>query len=161
MEVQQTTGSLIIPTYLVDSPADSKSQMADAMSTPFLNNVASHRLHESTSDLVSLLREKIRLAPDRVFNMYKDLQFCTMDVIWAATFGTELGISKSQAEYLSRLDQIELPGSADGVVQFPENELPEVWHMLARIMGSCEVVMTSPLGRWHHREFSIIQTTSS
>ncbi|KAF2168160.1 hypothetical protein M409DRAFT_21605 [Zasmidium cellare ATCC 36951] len=124
--------------------------MADAMSSPFLNNVASHRVHESTSDLLSLLREKIRLAPNHVFNMYKDLQFCTMDVIWAATFGTELGISKSQAEHLSRLNQVELPSTPDSLVQFPENELPEVWYMLARMIGSCEVVMTSPLGRWHH-----------
>ncbi|KAK4504915.1 hypothetical protein PRZ48_002878 [Zasmidium cellare] len=124
--------------------------MADAMSSPFLNNVASHRLHESTSDLVSLLREKVRLAPGHVFNMYKDLQFCTMDVIWAATFGTELGISQSQAMYLSRLDHMELPNTSDSLVNFPENDLPEVWYMLAAIMGSCEVVMTSPLGRWHH-----------
>lgn len=121
------------------------------MSASFLNQVASHRVYEATLDLVSIWREKIRLSPTQVYDVYRDIQFCTMDTIWAATFGTDLGIAKSQAEHLSRLDNIEYPPTKEGLVKMPETGLPEVWFMLAAIMGSCEIVMNSPLGRWHHR----------
>ena len=121
------------------------------MSPPFLNNVAAYRVYENTIDLVSLWRQKMRLAPTHVFDVYKDVQFCTVDTIWAATFGTSLGLSKSQADYLSNFDHIPLPpNSKEIVAEILEGELPEIWYTLTTIIRSFEIPMNSPLGRYHH-----------
>ncbi|KAL3426498.1 cytochrome P450 [Phlyctema vagabunda] len=125
--------------------------VACAMSTPFLNNVAAYRVHENTVDLINLWRQKIRLAPSHVFDVYKDVQYCTVDTIWAATFGESLGISKSQGDYLCNFDHIPLPANSNKIAaEIPTGEFPEAWHSLTTIVQSFDIPMNSPLGRHHH-----------
>ncbi|PTB37048.1 hypothetical protein M441DRAFT_175388 [Trichoderma asperellum CBS 433.97] len=139
----------VLPTN--DQWRHNRRLVADTMSVPFLNNVATYRVYENTIDLIDLWRQKLRLAPKHAFDVYKDVQYCTVDTIWAATFGSSLGISKSQADYLSNLDHIALPpDSKKTVAEIPEGEFPEGWHTLTTIVRSFEIPMNSPLGRHHH-----------
>ena len=80
---------------------------------------------------------------------------CTIDTIWAATFGTAIGTCKSQSEYLSTLGAVEFPTSLDTVAQIPIMALPEAYNALVAIARSSEIPMNSPFGRAHHCSYKL------
>lgn len=127
--------------------------MADAMKPEFLNNVAAHMVHENVLHLIALWKEKARLARGRPFSASEDPQMCTVDTIWAATFGFSLETSKTYADQLAKIQSIDLPPvDSDEVVKMPAAQLPEMYHHVKLITQSSEIAMTSPLGRRHHCE---------
>lgn len=129
------------------------------MSTSFLNSVGAYRVHENTIDLVNLWREKIRLSQNHAFDVHRDVQYATIDTIWAVAFGESSKISRSQATYLSGIPSIPLPAAQDAVVKIPETALGEVWDMLSTIVSSFTIPMNSPLGRHHHCAYSVYLQT--
>nr|POE66093.1 cytochrome p450 1a5 [Quercus suber] len=124
--------------------------VADAMSPDFLNNVATHMVYKQTQVLVNLWRQKARLCSGYVVDVQPDVVRCTVDAMFAATFGVGLGTNKSQIEYLSGLDRIDLPKSRDTVVQIPQHGLPSSWSDFQKVFKSSELAISSPLGRTAH-----------
>lgn len=131
-------------------------QVGDAMSTSFLNSVGAYRVHENTIDLIDLWREKIRLSHNHAFDVYRDVQYATIDTIWAVAFGKSSKISRTQATHLSKMSSIPLPAEQDATVKIPETALGEVWDMLSTIVSSFTIPMNSPLGRHHHCAYSTL-----
>lgn len=128
--------------------------MAEAMSPRFLNNVAALKVHQCTSDLVDLWKQKVRIAKGHVVDVVDDIKYCTVDTIWAATFGTDTGACKSQIAYLSGLNTLApLEAIPDKVTTLPVRGLSKVYSALKDIAESCEIPMNSPFGRRHHCEY--------
>ncbi|PPJ57083.1 hypothetical protein CBER1_00480 [Cercospora berteroae] len=125
--------------------------MADAMRPDFLNSVAAQEVYEHTLHLIGLWKEKARLAQGRAFDASEDSLICTVDTIWAATFGLSLEASKSWAKQLANIKGIDLPvNGAEELAKIPEPRLPEMFNHIKIITQSSEIVLTSPLGRRHH-----------
>lgn len=124
--------------------------MRELMTPAFLDGVAAPLIHSTTLDLVKLWREKARLANGHAFDVQKDVQFATLDSICVVSFGSEVGISKLQAEALGKVQQIELPATSGGVAAIPKVPLPEAWYALHDTVTSGEIALSSPLGSFHH-----------
>nr|POE79794.1 cytochrome p450 4v2 [Quercus suber] len=124
--------------------------VADAMSPDFLNNVATHMVYEQTQVLIDLWRQKARLCSGHVVDVLPDVVRCTVDAMFAATFGVGLGTNKSQGEYLSGLNTIDVPKSSDTVIRIPEHGLPSSWSAFLDVFKSSELAVSSPLGRTAH-----------
>lgn len=120
------------------------------MTPAFLDGVAAPLIHSTTLDLVDTWREKARLAKGHAFDVRKDVQFATLDSICVVSFGSEVGISRSQVDALRKVQQIELPATSEGVAAMPKEPLPEAWYALHDTVTSGEIALSSPLGSFHH-----------
>ena len=101
--------------------------VVETMSPAFLRDIDGPTTHKTSLDLIKLWRQKAELAQGRPFDVQSDLNKVTNDVIWQVLLGTEVGAVRSQIEYLSSINKIELPTPADEVVAIPEGPLPEVF----------------------------------
>nr|POE75187.1 trans-cinnamate 4-monooxygenase [Quercus suber]POE94732.1 trans-cinnamate 4-monooxygenase [Quercus suber] len=124
--------------------------MKELMSPAFLDGVAAPLIHSSTLDLVDTWRHKARLAKGHPFEAHMDVQFATLDSICRVSFGSQVGLSKSQANAFAKLTHIDLPARPEAVVSMPKAELPEAWYALHDTVTSGEIALSSPLGSWHH-----------
>ncbi|KAK4554936.1 hypothetical protein LTR86_008084 [Recurvomyces mirabilis] len=124
--------------------------MADTMSTAFLNKVAARQIYGSALEIVGMWREKARLADGRPFQVYKDVFRGALDVIWAVTFGSEVGTTRNQRKYLSDLKEIEVSTDVDAPVDLPMVQNPEAFEAIMTLGESCEIPMKSPFPRLHH-----------
>ena len=124
--------------------------LGDTMSPQFLNDVASRQIYTSAGDIVKLWKEKMRLAKGRPFRVSEDVHRGALDVIWSATFGSDIGTTASQTNLLSSLDQVEIPKDIDSEVRFPMAPLPDAFNAIMTLCKSCETPMKSPIPRPHH-----------
>ena len=109
-QVQMATG---------DTWRQHRRLMGDTMSPSFLNNVAAPQIYSTMMDTLELWDEKIRLAKGGPFDARHDIIRAALDVIWAATFGQQIGTTQSQTKLLSSLNQMELPTDGKKAANFP------------------------------------------
>lgn len=107
--------------------------MADTMSQSFLNGVAGPQMHRNTLSMIEMWREKARLARGHPFTAIEDIKAAAMDIIWAASFGTQMKVAESQTKLLSGLDSIELPENPEKEVEFPSAPNPEAFDAVITI----------------------------
>lgn len=127
-----------------------RSLVADAMSPQFLSQVAAPQVWSSTLELVDLWRQKARLAQGRPIDVSRDTKYCTIDTIWAATFGEQIGAAASQAKHLDDIERLDLPQDPNAVVEIPETKTPKAFDALLTVAESSELAITNPLGRRAH-----------
>lgn len=101
-------------------------------------------------DLVDLWVEKARLAKGHTFEVWKDVQMCTVDTIWAVSFGGPIDACKSQAEFLRSQKECDLPLDENSIASLPAVSPPESYNALSLLAKSSEIPMNSPLGRKAH-----------
>ena len=73
-----------------------------------------------------------------------------MDAIWAVTFGTHPGASKSQLELISTTNEIHKPRIPDGLVEFPKAPMPPSFDAIVTLTSSIETTVQSPIPKLHH-----------
>ena len=134
-----------LPTH--DHWRANRKLMADTMSAQFLNNIAAPQVYLKTLDLVELWRHKQRLANGAAFPVEDDLQMCTIDTIWAATFDEEIGACKSQSRHLAGIDSLAQSGA---IIEMPHAATPEAFTALRLLFHSLEIPLHSPFGYRHH-----------
>lgn len=124
----------------------------DTMSPKFLNTVVAARAYESGSDLVGVWRKKIRLAESRVFEVKHDILMAVVDVIWSATFGSDIETCKTQSRFLSNIDRLDLPREVDDTVpvHIPTCDPPRTYAALTTLFDSSIIPLKSPFGFYHH-----------
>ena len=59
--------------------------------------------------------------------MKEDIFNSALDGIWAATFGSVVGTTQTQADLLSTIDKIEKPASDDEPLVFPKAANPKAF----------------------------------
>jgi len=123
----------------------------DLRSVSFLNGVAAPRIYETTQQLISFWREKVRLAQNHPFDVHKDLYKAGLDVIWAATFGSDIGVTKNQLECLRGIERLDGPTGTDMAFMFPTAADPEDFTAIMTLAESVEIPMSSPMPRIHHK----------
>lgn len=124
--------------------------MADTMSNSFLNDVIGPQIHSTALVIIRLWRENMRLAQGHPFDATKDVYKGALDIIWAATFGSEVGTTLKQLELLSRTDNVDMVEDVDIAVSFPMAKDPEAFTALMTLSDSIEIAINSPVPRWHH-----------
>ena len=127
-----------------------RSLINDVMSPDFLDNTSALRAFEAASNLIHLWKEKARLAKGHVFDIKQDLLKFITDVIWIVMFGSGLGICKNEIEYLSKIDQTSLPGSAKICADMPTRDPTEVFSALMSVFASLQIPIQSPFGWYAH-----------
>ena len=133
--------------------------LANTMSPAFLNQVAAPRIHNAAIDLIELWHLKIKLAGNHPFFAPSDIHHMTLDAIWAATFGTSSGTTKSQVALLSSLAKLEALSPDENVpVDFPKGPTPPAFNAIVTMTDSLDNAIGSPLPSWHHW---LIRQTSS
>lgn len=110
--------------------------MADTMSHSFLSNAAGPQMHNNALSMISLWRQKARLARGHPFTVFADVKAAAMDIIWAATFGTQMGVAEAQTKLLAGLDHIELPASSDVEATFPRAPNPQAYESIMTVSDS-------------------------
>ena len=125
--------------------------MADTMSQAFLNNAAGPQMHKNALALIRLWREKARLARGHPFTTIDDVKAAAMDIIWGATFGSQMNVSDAQTALLSGLEHIEQPVSTELEIVFPRAPEPEDFNAIITICDSCEIPIKSLVPRFQHR----------
>ncbi|KAK0517510.1 hypothetical protein JMJ35_000665 [Cladonia borealis] len=122
--------------------------LANTMSPAFLNQVAAPRIHDAALDLIELWQLKIKLAGNHPFPAPSDIHHMTLDAIWAATFGTSSGTTKSQVALLSSLAKLESLSPDDNIpAAFPKGPTPPAVNAIATMTDSLDNAIGSPLPR--------------
>ncbi|KAH8171059.1 cytochrome p450 domain-containing protein [Sarocladium implicatum] len=124
----------------------------DTMSPKFLNSFAAAKAHEAGSDLVKLWKQKTRLAEARTFDVKADVLMAVVDVIWSASFGSDIDACKTQLRYLEGVKHVSLPKLIDDreVVNIPACDSPEAYAALITLFDSSIIPLKSPFGYHHH-----------
>ena len=113
--------------------------LADTMTPAFLNDVGSAQLYTAAQDMMQLWRLKVTLGEGRPFEATADINHMALDAIWAVTFGTAIGTTQSQVEYLSDLSSVDFPPSCDSAVEFPSAPYPDAFKSIISITQTIEV----------------------
>ncbi|KAF2207181.1 hypothetical protein CERZMDRAFT_102676 [Cercospora zeae-maydis SCOH1-5] len=101
--------------------------VSDTMSARFLADVATPRMWDSAMRLIELWKVKAQLAEGRSWVASTDVYKGALDIVWAATFGEEMGSARAQIEHLAQYERLDgVEGSApDAAVTFPTAKDPE------------------------------------
>lgn len=133
--------------------------VANTMSPSFLNQVAAPNIYNTVLDLVELWHLKIDLVGNHPFAAPADVHHMALDAIWAATFGTSSGTTRSQVSLLSSLTKLEaLPLDENVPAEFPKAPTPATCNAVVTMTESLDNVLRSPLPSWHH--WFVRQTSS-
>ena len=73
-----------------------------------------------------------------------------MDAIWAVTFGTHPGASKSQLDVVSTTAEIDKPRIRDSPIEFPKAPMPPSYDAIVTLTNSIETTVQSPIPKLHH-----------
>jgi len=138
----------------------------DLMTPSFLNQVAAPLLHESTMRMITLWREKNRLAGGRPFSATRDISHCALDAVLGFTFGPSLDLSATQpnVDYLSSLSSVPMPSDSDDntkAVEFPYATFNPYIEAMFILSNSLETSMKSPfpkLAHWFLRQTQSMKT---
>jgi cytochrome P450 len=125
--------------------------MADTMSPAFLSSTAGPQMHKNALALIALWREKARLAGGHPFTVMEDVKAAAMDIIWGATFGSQMNVSDSQTKLVSGLEHIERPADPEAEIIFPHAPNPEGFEATMAISDSCEIPLKALFPRLQHR----------
>jgi hypothetical protein len=125
--------------------------MADTMSQSFLSDAAGPQMHKNALALIELWREKARLARGHPFSAIDDVKAAAMDIIWGATFGSQMNVSDAQTTLLSGLEHIEQPVDTESEIVFPRAPEPESFRAIITLCDSCEIPIKSLVPRFEHR----------
>ena len=109
------------------------------MSPAFLSNAAGPQMHKNALALIRLWREKARLARGHPFTAIEDVKAAAMDIIWGATFGSQMNVSDAQTTLLSGLDHIEQPVDTESEIVFPRAPEPESFKAIMTICDSVAI----------------------
>ena len=133
--------------------------VANTMSPSFLNQVSAPGIYNTVLDLVELWHLKIHLVGNHPFSAPSDVFHMALDAIWAATFGTSSGTTRSQVSLLSSLAKLEaLPLDEDVPAEFPKAPTPATFNPIVTMTESLDHITRSPLPSWHHW---LVRQTSS
>ena len=121
----------------------------DTMSPGFLQDVVGPTIHDSTQDLLTLWRERARLAQGRPFKADKDIIRNLVDVIIRATFGFDVGAIAAQLNRISGMDKIEVPANVDSPAIFPIAADPEAYTSVRTLVDSLQIALKSPIPKQH------------
>jgi cytochrome P450 len=67
-----------------------------------------------------------------------------LDAIWAAAFGSTIGVTRSQRQYLSQVDRVDVTSSADEAVKFPHAPTPADFKSIMTVTKSSGIQIHSP-----------------
>ena len=121
------------------------------MSQAFLDGVAGPQIYVAMTELTKLWHQKARLAQGHPFPVAGDVFKVALDAIWAATFGSEIGVTKSQVQLLSGLSHIDTTVDTESAVQFVTAKNPEAFDSIMTLADSVAITMKSPIPRLHHK----------
>lgn len=124
--------------------------VSDLMSPAFLHDVAGPQMWTTTQTLISLWREKVRLAKGGSFRIDHDMHKGALDIMWAATFGEEIGSTKAQLAYLSGMSDIQRSPNLDTAIPFKETEDPPAYTAIMTLTQSMDITVSSLFPRLHH-----------
>jgi len=146
----------LLPEHHVHMPTSDtwkmhRKLMADTMSQSFLSDAAGPQMHKNALALIKLWREKARLARGHPFTAIDDVKAAAMDIIWGATFGSQMNVSDAQTTLLSGLEHIEQPVDTESEIVFPRAPEPESFSAIITLCDSCEIPIKSLLPRFEHR----------
>ena len=147
--------SSVLPHHHVHMPTGNewkahRKLVGDTMNPSFLNENVSPQIYNTALDLVEFWKLKSKLAQGRPFPIVEDVSRTTLDVIWSATFGSQIGTLKAQIDTLSSLDSIALPVTTDAAATFPQAEDPPAFTSIITLTSSVEIPMHSPFPQQHH-----------
>ncbi|GIZ48141.1 hypothetical protein CKM354_001121400 [Cercospora kikuchii] len=97
--------------------------LSDTMSPRFLQDVAAPKMWDSAMRLIELWKLKAKLADGRSWSASTDVYKGALDIVWAATFGEEMGSAKAQIAHLSKYEKLD--GGEGPAVTFPTAKDPE------------------------------------
>lgn len=145
----------VLPHHHISMPTNEtfKKQrrlLSDSMSPTFLQDVVAPQIYATVLDLLELWRVKSALAGGRPWSAPRDIYHTALDAIWAATFGTHPGTTKSQLALLSAIGKVDQPSSRDTPVEFPKASVPPAFEAIITLTDSLEAVVSSPVPRLHH-----------
>jgi len=120
------------------------------MSPKFLSNVAAPRAHEAAADLIALWRHKARLAPGCTIDVKEDLLMAVIDVIWTATFGSDIKSCKTQVDHIAKFDRIPVLNKDTELTTIPSCDPPAAYKSLTTLFDSSVIPLKSPFGYYHH-----------
>jgi hypothetical protein len=145
----------LLPDHHISMPSNEtfkkqSSLLSDTMSPAFLQDIVAPQIYATVLDLLELWRVKSVLAGGHPWRVPRDVYRTALDAIWAATFGTHPGATKSQLELLSATDKIDRPSSRDIPVEFPKASVPPAFKAIITLTDSLEAIVSSPLPRLHH-----------
>ena len=133
--------------------------VANTMSPTFLSQVSAPSIYNTVLDLVELWHLKIELVENHPFAVLSDVHHMALDAIWAATFGTSSGTTRSQVSLLSSLAKLEaLPLDENFPAEFPKAPTPAACNAVLAMTESLDNILKSPLPSWHHW---LVRQTSS
>lgn len=112
--------------------------------------VAAPHIHKATVELVRLWTVKSELARGHAFEASDDLNSTSLDAMWAATFGKELGVTTGLAQLLSYEDLITAPKNLDSPVVFTKAIKPPAADAIVTILDTLENLAGSPFPSKHH-----------
>jgi hypothetical protein len=140
-----------------------RSLIQDLMVPAFLQTVAAPRLHYAVSGLVSVWKEKSRLAKGHPFLAEKDIYLAALDGVWSFAFGFDENESASRAFYedLAHLQAVELPRNIDEPVDIPESKVNDIHNAVLSItdrVGSNQGAPFPIFNDWWRRTFLPEQT---
>ena len=140
---------VIMPTN--DTFRHQRRLLANTMSPAFLHQVAAPSIYNAALDLIELWRLKIKLAGSHPFLAISDIHHVTWDAIWATTFGTRSGMTKSQVAFLSSLAKLGALSPDEKVpATFPEGPRPTVFNAILTMIETLDHTVRSPKPSWHH-----------
>jgi hypothetical protein len=105
---------------------------------------------KSTMNVIELWKVKGRLAEGRPWNAMDDIYKGALDIIWAGSFGAEIGSAKAQIELLQRIERLDLPEQVDTAVHFPTADDPQEFQSILTLSHSLDIPITSMFPRLAH-----------
>lgn len=90
-----------------------------------MQDVAAPHMWSSTIALIELWKLKAKLAGGRPWSAAEGVFKGALDIVWAATFGAEMGSARAQANFLKQHGDLQSSKDADEVVVFPAPNNPE------------------------------------
>ncbi|KAM3418109.1 hypothetical protein BST61_g6314 [Cercospora zeina] len=126
--------------------------VSDTMSARFLSDVATPRMWDSAMRLIELWKIKAKLAEGRSWSAGADVYKGALDIVWAATFGEEMGSARAQIEHLGKYEKLDgVDGSssaaaaaaAAAAVTFPTAKDPEEFTCILDLGEGLEIAVNS------------------
>lgn len=144
----------IIPKATISMPSHSEFKVqrrlfSDTMSPSYLSNNASPLLFARGQDLCQLLARRIEMAQGRCFEVFTDISYAILDALWQSFSGKDAGSVRAQIAFLSTLDKLPLPSSAEDPVVFPRGPSTPFFDATMTISDGMNSVATSPVPRLH------------
>lgn len=146
----------LLPRAFINMPTNDtfkhqRRLVANTMSPAFLNQVAAPKIHNAALDLIELWHLKIKLAGNHPFLASLDCHYMVWDAIWATTFGTPSGTTKSQVAFLSSFCKLEALSPDENIpATFTKGPTPPVYNAIVMMIDSLDDIAASPQPSWHH-----------